>query len=128
VSPSRDNLPAASTHERMDAVEAELPVIAERTRKTLADVRWILVAVLGGAAAVVVGTWGTVAWAQDAGTKAVAPVAAEVAKVEARVAALEKGQADMQRMTVETNATLKLVAMRLGVTPITLEQPKDAGQ
>lgn len=116
----------------MSESQPELPavdptVIDERTRKTLTDVRWLIALGLGSIATIVVATWSTVAWAQDAGAKAVAPVAAEVAEVKARVAALEKNQADMQRMTVETNATLKLVAMRLGVTPITLEQPKDAG-
>lgn len=54
-----------------------------------------------------------VVYAQDAGVKLIAPL-------DARVTALEKNQLEMQRMTVETNATLKLVAMRLGVTPITL--------
>lgn len=121
MSTSRDNLPAVEDESNLD------PVIDERTRKTLTDVRWLIALVIGSIATVVVATWSTVAWAQDAGAKAVIPVAAEVAEVKARVAALERAQADMQRMTVETNATLRLVAMRLGVTPVTLEQPKDGG-
>ena len=103
-----------------------LPVVAETTRKTLTDVRWILGLILGSIVAVVAATASTIAFAQDAGAKAVAPVVADVARLDARVQALERGQADMQRMTVETNATLRLVAMRLGVTPVTLES-RDGG-
>ena len=105
-----------------------LPVVAETTRKTLTDVRWILGLILGSIVAVVAATASTIAFAQDAGAKAVAPIAAEVAEVKARVLVLEHNQQDMQRMTVETNATLRLVAMRLGVVPVTLDAAKDAGQ
>lgn len=65
---------------------------------------------------------GAVVYAQDAGVKLIAPL-------DARVTALEKNQLEMQRMTIETNATMKLVAQRLGVTPITLTpEAKDGGQ
>jgi len=101
--------------------------LKETTRKTLGDVRWLLGIALGGVAAVVVATASTIAYAQAAGSKAVAPVVVEIAEVKARVTALEQGQADMQRMTLETNATLKLVAYRLGVVPVTLTDAKDGG-
>jgi hypothetical protein len=131
VSASRDNLPAVSDLPRARTGEhpavPELRPIEENTRKTLGDVRWLLAISLGGIAAIVVATSATIAFAQDAGVKAIAPIEKHLDATDARVAALEKGQADMQRMTVETNATLRLVAMRLGVTPVTLEQPKDGG-
>ena len=125
MSESAPDLPRARTGEH--PAVPELEPIAEATRKTLGDVRWLLAISLGGIAAIVVATSATIAFAQDAGIKAVAPIEKHLDATDARVAALEKGQADMQRMTVETNATLRLVAMRLGVTPVTLEQPKDAG-
>lgn len=124
MSTSRDDLPA---------VEEPKPPTLGGTLMALANLIFKREAVMVAAALVVlvVGIGGTVVWAQgklDAGMEEhVAPVVVKVEQVEARVAALEKNQADMQRMTVETNATLKLVAMRLGVTPITLELPKDGG-
>jgi len=130
VSTSRDNLPAVEPRARTGEHPAvpELEPIAEATRKTLGDVRWLLAISLGGIAAIVVATWSTVAWAQDAGAKAVLPVAADVAALKAQVVEQDRRMANVERMTVETNATLRLVAMRLGVTPVTLEQSKDGGQ
>jgi hypothetical protein len=106
----------------------ELQPIAEATRKTLGDVRWLLAISLGGIAAIVVATSATIAFAQDAGTKAAAPLAVELAQVKAQQVEQERRMANVERMTVETNATLRLVAMRLGVVPVTLEQAKDGGQ
>ena len=50
------------------------------------------------------------------------------ARVKAKAEEQDRRMANVERMAVETNATLKLVAMRLGVTPITLEPAKDGGQ
>ena len=126
MSDSAPDLPRARTGEH--PAVPELQPIEENTRKVLGDVRWLLAISLGGIAAIVVATSATIAFAQDAGTKAIAPVEAHLHETDARVAALEKGQADMQRMTVENNATLRLIAYRLGVVPVTLEQAKDGGQ
>ena len=60
--------------------------------------------------------------------KGVAPIIERVVKTEADVAALQKNQADMQRMTLETNATVKMIAYRLGVVPLSLTDAKDGGQ
>jgi len=115
---SESQLPRARTGEH--PAVPELQPIAEATRKTLGDVRWLLAISLGGIAAVVVATSATISFAQDAGVKAIAPVEQHLHETDARVAALERNQQDMQRMTLETNATLKLVAYRLGVVPVTL--------
>lgn len=123
MSTSRDNLPAVE--ETKPPPPPALAEVVWSAARWVVGQEWLMrfaaVAVLLalGAAGVVYG--------QDAGVKLLAPVEARIDKTDARVAALEKNQADMQRMTVETNATLKLVAMRLGVTPITLEA-KDGGQ
>lgn len=90
-----------------------------------AAARWLvereLLLRLGMVAFFVVAGGAAVVYAQDAGVKLLAPL-------DARVTALEKNQLEMQRMTIETNATLKLVAQRLGVTPITLApEVKDGG-
>lgn len=127
MSESQPELPRVRTGE-FPAVEAKPPALAD---VVWAAARWIvgqewLMRLAAVAVLLLVGAVGVV-YAQDAGVKLVAPVNARIDETNARVAALEKNQADMQRMTVETNATLKLVAMRLGVTPITLEQPKDGG-
>jgi hypothetical protein len=126
VSASGNDLPRVPTQDALHAVDAS--VLDERTRKTLTDVRWLIALGLGSIAAVVVATVSTVAFAQDAGAKAVAPVAVELALVKAQQVEQERRMANVERMTVETNATLRLVAMRLGVTPVTLEPPKDGGQ
>lgn len=81
-------------------------------REALLMVAAIAVLIAIGAAGVV--------WAEDKGVRLLAPV-------ETRVTTLEKNQADMQRMTLETNATVKMIAYRLGVTPLSLEQ-KDGGK
>jgi urease accessory protein UreF len=121
VSTSRDNLPAVEEPQKPPTLPGVLMALANLVFKRDA-VLWlaaIVVLLAAGAAGVV--------YAQDAGVKLLIPVEEHLTRTDARVLALEKNQADMQRMTVETNATLKLVAMRLGVTPITLEQPKDGG-
>ena len=102
-------------------------VLEETTKKTLGDVRWLLAISLGGIAAIVVATSATISYAQDAGVKATAPVAADVAVLKTQVAEQDRRMANVERMTVETNATLKLVAYRLGVVPVTLAPEKDAG-
>ena len=102
-------------------------VLDDRTRKTLTDVRWLLALGLGSIAAVVVASVSTVAFAQDAGAKAAAPVAADVVALKAKAEEQDRRMANVERMTVETNATLRLVAMRLGVVPVTLEPAKDGG-
>lgn len=141
MSTSRDNLPAVeeqnagSTGDRL----AVAPIIEERTRKTLADVRWLLVLGAGSIVAVFGGGWAAFAQVRTEATETakaeVRPAleeqkrqAAELAAVKAKAEEQDRRMANVERMTVETNATLKLVAMRLGVTPITLEQGKDGGQ
>lgn len=114
MSQSNDNLPVVEDAPILP------PLLDKRTKETVTDLRWLLALGFGSIAAVVVATVSTVSFAQDAGVKAVAPV-------ELRVTALEKNQADMQRMTLETNATVKMIAYRLGVTPLSLEQPRDGG-
>ncbi len=115
MSASRDNLPVVEEKPPAPTVIGTLWEIANWVAKRELLMRLVMVVVL-----IAVGVAG-LAYAQDAGVKWLAPV-------EQRVTALEKNQADMQRMTLETNATVKMIAYRLGVTPLTLEQPKDAGQ
>jgi len=131
VSTSRDNLRAVEAPTEEPILP---PLLDKRTKETVTDLRWLLALGFGSVAAVVVASVSTVAFAQDAGAKAAAPVEAHVVKTDAEVAALnakvaeqDRRMANVERMTVETNATLRLVAMRLGVTPVTLEQPKDGG-
>ena len=124
MSESQPELPRVRTGE-FPVVDPS--VLDDRTRKTLTDVRWLIALGLGSIAAIVVATWSTVAWAQDAGVKAVVPVAADVAALKAQVVEQDRRMANVERMTVETNATLRLVAMRLGVVPVTLEPAKDGG-
>lgn len=69
---------------------------------------------------IVVGAAGVV-YAQDAGVKLIAPL-------EARVTKLEQNQLDMQRMTLETNATVKMIAREMGIKPLSLAPEKDGGQ
>jgi len=109
---TQDNLPAVET--KPPTIIGTLWAVGEWVvkRELLMRIVMVVVLLLCGAAGVV--------YAQDAGVKLIAPV-------EARVASLEKNQADMQRMTLETNATVKMIAYRLGVTPLSLEQPKDGG-
>ena len=112
----------------MGTTQDNLPAVEEPKPPTLPGVLWALanlvfkrealLVVVVVALLLAIGAGGVV-YAQDKFDAGLAPV-------EQRVLALEKNQADMQRMTVETNATLKLVAYRLGVVPITLEA-KDAG-
>ncbi len=69
----------------------------------------------------VVGAAG-LAYAQDAGVKYIAPL-------EARVTALEKGQAEFGRITMETNLNVRLMLESRGIKPI--DVPKisvDGGQ
>ena len=124
MSESQPELPRVRTGE-FPVVDPS--VIDERTKKTLQDVRWLIALGLGSIAAIVVATWSTVAWAQDAGAKAAAPVAADVVALKAKAEEQDRRMANVERMTVETNATLRLVAMRLGVVPVTLEPAKDGG-
>ncbi len=74
-------------------VADEIPVIAERTKKTLTDVRWLLAISLGSIAAVVTVTVSTIAFAQDAGTKA---AQAETASLTPRVTAIEAEQKNVR--------------------------------
>lgn len=61
------------------------------------------------------------AYAQDAGVKLIAPI-------DARVTKLEENQLEMQRMTIETNATVKIIAIKMGITPLSLApESKDGG-
>lgn len=111
-----------STHDNLPAVDEPKPPTLPGVLWTLAGLIFKREALLVVAVVVVllaVGAAGVV-YAQDAGVRLIAPV-------ESRVATLEKNQADMQRMTLETNATVKMIAYRLGVTPLSLEQ-KDGGQ
>lgn len=109
----------------MSASQENLPAVAEKP-PTLPGVLWTLAglifkreALLGlsivGALVVLGGTG--VVWAQD---KFLGPV-------EKRQDEQDKRMANVERMTVETNATVKIIAYRLGVTPLSLEQ-KDGGQ
>ena len=87
MSESQPELPRVRTGE-FPVVDPS--VLDDRTRKTLTDVRWLIALGLGSIAAIVVATWSTVAWAQDAGTKA--------AIEETRVV---KAQADATARTLE---------------------------
>lgn len=133
MSTSRDNLKAVpAPDEEGDGLD---PVLDKRTRKTLADVRWLLALGIGSVVAVFGSGWAAYGQVRSEAAAEVQPVVAEQKRQAAEQAALkakaeeqDKRMANVERMTVETNATLKLVAMRLGVTPITLEPAKDGGR
>lgn len=113
MSTSRDNLPA---------VEDALPIIEERTKKTLTDVRWLLAISLGSIVAVVTVTVSTIAFAQDAGTKA---AQAETASLTPRVTAIETEQknvrSDVHELQLDVRELYRVV--RDGRRSERLEQP-----
>ena len=103
----------------------ELQPIAETTRKTLTDVRWLLVAVLGGAAAIVAATVSTVAFAQDAGTKAAVDQVKQVKdEADATAKALEQHLLDDAQAKRETRAQLS----EIGVDIRALYRAQQTGQ
>ncbi len=124
MSTPRDNLPAVAPEEA-----SELPVIAERTKKTLTDVRWLLAISLGSVAAIVTVTVSTIAFAQDAGTKA---AKAETATLAPRVEAIETEQknvrSDVHELQLDVRELYRVV--RDGRRSERLEAPpvSDAGR
>ncbi len=124
-----DERPTATTHERMTAVEEVVPVLEERTRKTLTDVRWLLAMSLGSIVAVVAATVSTIAFAQDAGTKAAkvetAGITTEQAALKANVQDLRAEVADLKSEFRELRKDLRIAIPRL---PAIVEPEKDAGR
>lgn len=107
---------------------------------TIMDLAWMLALALFRREAVMVAAAvalliavgaGGVVWAQstiDGGVKAkLAPIETRTAKVESDVEALKKQMANVERLSVETNANVRLVAEKLKVEPIELE-PADGGR
>lgn len=108
MSPSQENLPVVA------------PVLEEGTRKTLIDVRWLLVAVVG---VFVAGASG-LAFAQDAGAKAArtetAGLSTEQAALKANVKDLREEVADVKAEVRELRKDLRLLFPKL--------PPTDAGR
>jgi len=105
VSDSAPELPRVRTGEH--PVVPELAPIAENTKRVLGDVRWLLVISLGGVAAIVAATVSTVAFAQDAGTKAAVEETKQVkAQADATAKALEEHLKDDAQAKRETRAQL----------------------
>lgn len=88
----------------------EEPILEERTRKTLTDVRWLLAISLGGIAAVVIATVSTVTFAQDAGTKAARD---ELKAVDSRITVIESEQknvrADVHELQLDVRELYRVV-------------------
>ena len=71
--------------------------------------------------------------ARDGGSASVAPVAAELGRVKSDLDEQKKDTAELKRevertrmLTVETNANVRLIMLRLGVQPVSTD-PKDGG-
>ena len=104
MSESQEQLPRVRTGE-FPAVDPS--VIDERTKKTLQDVRWLIALGLGSIAAIVIATVSTVAFAQDAGTKAAVEETRTVkAQAEATAKALEQHLLDDAQAKRETRGVL----------------------
>ncbi len=127
MSTSRDNLPV---------VEEPLPIVLdERTKKTLTDVRWLLALGVTSIAAVVVATASTIAFAQDAGVKAVAPVEARQTVSEAAIAQLQKDSAEqgrkvanVERVVMTLDLNMRLMLESRGIKPIDVPNDPDGGR
>lgn len=116
MSTSRDNLPVV-TDEAKQASVADMVQALPRKIFTREAALWIVAILLGG-----------VAFAQgierlDGGMeKRVAPIEKRQDAVEADVAQLKKQAANTERIAMETNLNVRLIAERLNLRPITLEQ------
>ena len=112
---------SASTgeHPAAPAVEPMPLVIAEQTRKTLTDVRWLLALALGGIASVAVATVSTITYAQEAGAKAAkvetAGLATEQAALKENVRDLRAEVADVKTEVRETRSEIRELRKALQV-------------
>ncbi len=110
-------------------------MLEERTRKTLTDVRWLLALSLGSIAAIVTVTASTIAFAQDAGTKAAKPIAAhqveqdaEVARLKTDVAQVKQQVANIERVVLTIDLNQRLMLESRGIKPIDIPRDADAGR
>lgn len=127
MSTSRDNLPA---------VEEPIlpPLLDKRTKETVTDLRWLLALGFGSVAAVAVATASTIAFAQDAGVKAVAPVEARQAVTEAAVVQLQRESAEsarkvanVERVVMTLDLNMRLMLESRGIKPIDIPSSPDGG-
>lgn len=96
---------------------SEEPIIEERTRKTLTDVRWLLGLGVGGIVAVFAAGASTLAQAQDAGRAAAkeetAGISTEQAALKANVKDLREEVADVKAEVRELRKDLRLLFPKL---------------
>ena len=133
MSTSRDDLPAVEEPKR--TTHDALPIVEETTRKTLMDVRWLLGLSLGSIAAIVTATAATIAFAQDAGVKAVAPVERRATLIEADVAQLKRDSAEqakrtanIERVVLTIDLNQRLMLKSRGIEPIDVPSEMDGGK
>lgn len=133
-----DEKPSGSTHERLDAVEAVVPVLEERSRKTLSDARIIIglvVAALAALSATAGGGWAAYAQVRSAATEDNKPLVARVEGVETKQTATDASVAEQNRkianiertvMTLDLNMRLMLESR--GIKPIDVPADPDGGR
>lgn len=106
MSASQENLPAVAE-----------PLLEERTRKTLTDVRWLLVIGLGSVLGVFGTGWKAMAQvreeAKDAATEATAGLSTEQAALKANVRDLREEVADVKAEVRELRKDLRLLFPKL---------------
>lgn len=108
LSQSQDNLPP------VDDLD---PVIDERTRKTLADVRWLLALVVGTIATILTGGWAAYGQVQsaakDAAKQEVAGLGVEQAALKTNVRDLREEVADVKSEVRELRKDLRMLFPRM---------------
>ena len=126
---SRDNLPA------VEETPILPPLLDKRTKETVTDLRWLIALGLSSVAAVVIATVSTISFAQDAGVKAVAPVAARETVTEAAVAQLQKDSAEqgrkvanVERVVMTLDLNMRLMLESRGIKPIDVPPSADGGR
>lgn len=133
-----DEKPSGSTHERLDAVEAVVPVLEERSRKTLGDARIIigLVAVtLAAAATTAGGGWAAYAQVRSAQVEDNKPLVARVETVEAKQASADASVveqnrkiANIERTVMTLDLNMRLMLESRGIKPIDVPADPDGGR